>query len=689
MENFKKSNILYFFLLLIVLLFGLWIRFDNISFWKKNRSLFYFNNLPIYSAYDSFHFAKLSQDIKKGMFKLGEPEYLRMFPDNKNPEIAPKYELWGNLISFVEAYLSKLFNLPIEKITFYLIPILAVLFVIPLFFYFKDLGYPFSGLIGGIIGVSASMYLGRTSFMRLDTDCLNLFFPFFIAYAFLQFFSNKNPVKKYLWIIVASLGLFLYKFWYSVDGLMFLLVSVFVFYLFIEIAIKKKKRNLKDGLIGLAILIIPNIWFLINGPLEICHAFSSLVLGLKKTTAEFSLYKDFPNIMQSISELQHASFNEILGRLTSYSLLIGVLGFLGAILFFLLNFRKGLFILPFFGIGILSFFSGSRFAMYLAPFIGIGLGYWLHLFIEKIFPRLGIFNTPEKQKIVLNLTGVLFFITTLAVQSRALTFHSYPKVLSPIVKNMVYLKTHTPSNAAIWTWWDYGYAFEYYSRRATFHDGGAQTTPKTYFIARSFATPSFKEAWNITAFLSHYGLTGIKKFLQNGTSAKELVEMVREGKLSPSLSTPVYWVFTQDLFTKFGWIYYFGTYDFNKKRGTFGKFFFPKMCKAIPEGLICQGLGKVNLISGVIDTGNGVIPIMSYFHQEGDKKIEKNFFKKGVLFVWIEKPKIGNFVAVYPEDVAQSTFVKMFVLRKYDKKYFTLVRDDFPFAVIYKVNSKP
>ena len=631
-----------------------------------------------------------------------------MFPDAKNPEIARKYPFWGSLLSYTQAYLSKIFNAPLEKIAWYMVPIFSVLFVIPLFLYLKNLNYPYAGFIGALVGVSSIIYLGRTTIMRLDTDCLNLFFPFFIAYTFLKFVltpSQKGTYyKKYFWIFLGGISLLLYKLWYSPDQILLALVLSFVFYYLIQFFITRNKEVLKEGLIGFGIILIFTIWYLPQAFLNLLTSFYSLVFGIKKTTYLGELYKDFPNILQSISELTHSSFEAILGKLAIFNFAFGFIGLIGAILFFILRFKNAIFLLPIFGVGLVSFVSGNRFVMYLSPFIGIGIGFLCHFLIEKVFPLLKIFSTKKKQEIIVHVLGVFLLIVVFILQSESSNLYSQPKVTHFIVRNMDYIKNHTPSNAVIWTWWDYGYAFQYYSRRATFHDGGSQTTPKTYFIARSFATTSFEEAWNITAFLSHYGLSGIKSFLENGTSAKKLVHMVQQGTLSPPLSTPVYWVFTQDLISKFAWIHYFGTFDFDTKKGTFESIFVPPKCRPIVkkvgnmtvfQGLACEKVGNIDLNLGVVKSSNKLLPIKTFYYREYNKngeltkRLDKDFFEKGLIVIWIKREGVGNFVGLCSEKVANTVFVKMFLLQKYDPKYFTLIKNDFPFAVIYKVNPVP
>ncbi|MCD6490574.1 MAG: hypothetical protein J7K20_07615, partial [Thermodesulfobacterium sp.] len=374
----KKIEKIYFYLfLLIVIFFGLYIRFDDIDFWGKNKNLFFYKGSPIYSEYDSYYFARLSLDVKEGKFKPGSIDNYRVFPDNssrakldEDTKFYAKYTTSGNFLSIIWAYLSKWFGISIEKLTWYLVPILAVLVAIPLFIYLKDMGYPYAGLIGGLVAVSSPMYLLRTNLMRLDHDMLNLFFPIFIAYAFYKFFKAEDRKRKYIWIVISSLFLVLYQLWYGHSNLNFVLIFMFLLRYFWD----KKLNWTKEDIVFVILLIFPQIWYVYSGPIYLYKQIKTLVFNIKSPTSADILFKDFPNIFMSISELQKVGFEGALKNVI-FNLPLGIAGFVGIFFFFLFNLRNTIFLLPFFGIGILSFFSGARFAMYLAPFIGIGIGY--------------------------------------------------------------------------------------------------------------------------------------------------------------------------------------------------------------------------------------------------------------------------------------------------------------------------
>ncbi|MCS7150025.1 MAG: STT3 domain-containing protein [Caldimicrobium sp.] len=700
-------RLIYFFLFLVVLFFGVYVRFDDVKIWEENKNWFYYQGEPLYAEYDSFFFARLALDMKEGIFKSGEVDRFRFYPDNRTnakegENFAPTYSLSGSLISFLFHILSSLTGKDVASLSFYLIPIFAISVAFPLFFYMKKLNLPWAGLIGSVTAISAPMYLGRTGIMRLDHDVFNLTFPFLISFLFLNFFQSKTSKAKYLWISLASIGLILYQLWYAHPNLNFVLIVTFLVALFwnqFGEFLKKRKLALslkREDCIYLIILILPQAWYIYHGPYHLFLQVKTLVFNIKSPTAVDLLFKDFPNIFMSISELQKLTFWEAINAVV-YSKELGVIGLFGAFILFILNFRNLIFLLPFFGIGLLTFISGARFAMYLAPFVGLGLGYLVHLLFGRIFPALGrifpaldIFKEKSKQELVSTLIGIIVFISTIRAQREAISMVSAPKIFSPLVKDMVWIKEKTPKDSVIWTWWDYGYAFQLYARRAVFHDGGSQVSPKTYLIARSFATSDPREAWLLTSFVSNYGITGLAQIMRKeNATAKEILQRIQRGEFDKSLPNPVYWVFTEDLIDKFGWIHYFGSYDFNKKEGQFGKIMAP-ICRLISPNVIqCPDLedAVIDLNIGVIRVKDQIVPIKDIYEVDSKVLNKRSHLPQGYTLAFV---RVGNqtglFIAEPPSD--SSLFFQMFILREYDPKYFELVYDNFPTTVIYKVKSK-
>jgi len=710
MEKKKFYITLYFiFLILITLFIGIYTRFYSAKVWEKNKALYFYKGEPLYSEYDSFYFARIAQDIKEGIFKPGKIDNFRFFPDNsskakiKDKEFYIAYSVSGNFISVIWAYLSKIFNMNLAKLTWYLVPLLAVTFVIPIFFYFRDMGYPYVGILSAIVGAVSPMYFLRTGLMRLDTDLLNITLPVLTGYFFFKFFETESTKKKTLWSVLGSASLLLYYLWYGHPNLCFVIFVVFL----IRYVWDKRFKIAKEDALFISIVLLPQIWYIWKGPSTLFFQVRELVFNIKHTTSVQSLFKDFPNIFISISELQHLKPSGVL-YYTFPQIVLTALGLIGMVLLFIKEFKRLIFILPYFLIGLLAFVSGARFVMYLGIFAGAGLGFLIYFIFDIVLTKVGLFDDENKKEIVKHILGTGLFIVAIILGIGVKNLYSTPKIFSPLVKDMVFIRENTPKNSVIWTWWDYGYAFQLYARRATFHDGALQWSPKTYFIAKSFATDSPKKAWYVTSFISNYGLWGIAKQILNGTSAKQLVSEVDQGKFAKPIKTPVYWVFTRDLLFKFPWIYYFGSYDFDTKRGKRIVILQASQCNAVTNSLLKCVIneGGINVALIDFDLSKGIFYIektlpgshiseylgavdqmgnISKFYLRKDKIFKKiDFGKKGIVIDYIFVKNRPN-ILIFPYEVGMSMFNQMYLLRNYDKRYFTLVLDDFPTSVIYKV----
>ena len=105
------------------------------------------------------------------------------------------------------------------------------------------------------------------------------------------------------------------------------------------------------------------------------------------------------------------------------------------------------------------------------------------------------------------------------------------------------------------TWWDYGHTLNDIGFR-TFHDGGNQTSPKTFFIARGLISPDGEELYDITQYLATEGTEGIRI---NNTSPEALLKAVRNPEQKPW--DPIYLFFTADMTVKYGAISTLGSWD--------------------------------------------------------------------------------------------------------------------------------
>ena len=654
--------------------------------------MFYIEGRPIFTAYDAYYFARLADDYNLGIFQPGGKDKLRFVPDYADyPDVIPLY-------SWIFAKLSALTGKPVENLSFWIIPIFAVSVAIPIVFLLLNVGTPLAAL-GGALATSLSLiYVVRTSINRLDTDSIVLFSFFSIPLAVLLAHSTHNRKQKYLYLLlVAVFSLtFYWGYLHAELNLLFWLFSLLFwsYPLLREWFSKGRKegKSLKEIFKGetskdLFLLTLAfNPIILLLGVYELAKRLWIYVIHFNKP-----LYGEFPNVQISISELQKLDFSR-LAKLTVGNEILLILSLIGVFLFILYRFRVFLLLLPTFLIGLLAFKGASRFAMFLAPILGIGFGFLFDLLMDFVRKKS---NSSKWVKVFsysflgLLLTGIITFSDRLSFK-----FIPQPIMSSDLADAFIELGKQTPPNAWIYTWWDYGYAIQYYARRATFHDGGSQFSPKTYFVALGFTTPSPLAAYNITKTLTVCGKKCIKKLLEEGKTAQQIKEMFVNGTLlkGKKVNHPVYWVFTQDLIGKFYWISYFGSWDFKTLKGTHHPIY-GAVC--VPQSLkyyICNIGGKPALFDTwnllLVLGRNRAIPIKYFAIRTPQKlEVEKNQeypYGEALEKVYTYK---RNTYAWFVTDIGgfKTNFNQMYILRNWNKNYFEKIKEKFPNYLFFKV----
>ncbi|WP_456397493.1 STT3 domain-containing protein [Desulfurobacterium sp.] len=695
MERIRNWRLLRLFVFIMVpVIVGLYLRFDDLAVWHSKKSSFYYKDRPLFTSYDAFYFARWSEDYLKGKYEAGKMDPLRFVPDNyivsklsdseikKLKAYKAVYPDPIPLESFMGAIFSKLFNTHIENVAVYLTPILAVLFIFPLVIYMDEIGAPVAGFSGAMFGVISLMYLARTTIARFDTDSLNLFFPFLIAYFFHKILHSEGN-RKYVFAVLAGFSCYLFNWWYAHPDLVLIMFFVFILGLFIT----KRKVSRED-------LKLIGVLALFSSPVVLWHGISSLINRVNTYILEFgktATNVGFPNVMQSISEAQRASLKMIIFTSTGNALIFFI-GFVFIFVFFLKNWRQTLFLLPTFFLGLMAFKSGNRFVMYLAPFIGMGFGYAFD-FVLDIFSgkqvkidKFSISNGFIKELLLIGL-GCIITILSLISQSEAVKFVAVPKITPSLEGAFLRLRNITPEDAWIWTWWDYGTAIQYLSRRAVYHDGQSQLSPKTYFVATTFSASSPKIAYNTINGISNVGVTYIDKWLKEGQTPESIRDKFFKGVFNSKLKHPVYWLFTEDEIGKFAWINYFGTWNFDLKKGIkdtinpVGICFIPSKNR-----VVCGGI-TIDLKTGIIKARGTAVLNKIGVNIDGKYK-EFSYDPEGRYYFDLVKTEGKLLGFIMDQQPFYSMFNQMYILRNYDSNYFKLIYDDFPTMVVYKVLNK-
>jgi hypothetical protein len=271
--------------------------------------------------------------------------------------------------------------------------------------------------------------------------------------------------------------------------------------------------------------------------------------------------------------------------------------------------------------------------------------------------------------------GVFFWLIS---GQTAISFVPGPSIHTGIYKTFLEMKTRVPEDSALLTWWDYGYAITDATGLATFHDGGSQFTPKTYFTARGFISPDQDELYNITQYLSTEGNRGIA---ENNTSPEALLEAVHNPQQKPW--NPIYLFFTADMTGKYGAISKLGSWDIvnggSKPRG-----YQNLACNKITnEEMNCRG-AKIDLKAGKI---NNQVPLRRLvFIRDGQVLREQEFgHTQGHTLQLLVAGKQIVEVQLIDEVVFLSNYNQMFLLGRYRDDLYEETYNAFPFSRLFRV----
>lgn len=620
------------------------------------------------------------------------------------------------LLSFLIAHLSHFFNYNYFLAGTLLIPLLASLFILPLGIYFFRIGVPLSGLLGGLIGTFASGYYMRSAIGRIDTDMLNLFLPAMAGLLILLAGRAKTKRSVLLYAMGAGLSLFLYQWWHGKAGFTLAYFAVLVFSLFVQ---RVRFQTVLLSALLFVLCVQPSTFLSGTGAIQgfLKGNYFTIEEAREVLIDNGTTPATFPNTMTTISEVDHVPMSEVLRRVLSNTTLdwIGFVGFFGLAIF---KWRVLLPLAPMLALGLLSFQSSNRFIMYLAPFIGIGLGWLLQLVVDGVFNWLAAkvakntkglnkaqyshaktqsrkktkeiktklpeteFGTTTarhlnwgRQIVLYGGMGVFFWLIS---GQTAISFVPGPSIHTGLYATFLEVKKRVPEDSALLTWWDYGYAITGETGLATFHDGGAQTSPKTYFIARGLISTDPEELYDITQYLATESNRGIA---ENNTSPEALLSAVRNPQLKPW--DPIYLFFTADMTGKYGAISKLGSWDIvnggSKPRG-----YQNLACNKITnEEMNCRG-AKIDLKAGKIN--NNVALKRLIFIQDGKVLREKEFghAQGHTLQLLLVGQRIVE-VQLIDEVVFRSNYNQMFLLGRYREDLYEETYNAFPFSRLYKV----
>jgi len=274
----------------------------------------------------------------------------------------------------------------------------------------------------------------------------------------------------------------------------------------------------------------------------------------------------YPGITQSIREAKNVADWATFFAGMSMSPWVGAASLLGVLA--LLALRPAMILmLPLLGIGAASLLMGVRFAMFGGPAFALGLGVGAHWLAKALLRHTG---AGTRAFVLLQCA-----IAVAGLLTYAHIFNSFAPtpVLEPKhALALMRLKTIAPKDAEVWTWWDFGYATQYYAERMTPTDGGKHAGRDIFPTALALTTPSFRQAAQVILLSAGVGGEPYRRW--DRMAAKDVrleLESLAAADVAMKRPPTQYLVVCWENMPLLYWLSFYGTWDVAAGAGVHAK----------------------------------------------------------------------------------------------------------------------
>ncbi|MDO9582817.1 MAG: STT3 domain-containing protein [Desulfomicrobium sp.] len=632
----------------------------------------------------------------------------------------------GNPFSSLLAFLHHVTGMELSEVGFWSPVMLVPLLAVPACLLAWSLGRPEGGLAFGILVTSGLGFLVRTRLGFCDTDLISLLFPlsvscFLAAWLIRMRESAQRPAALSISdaLPAAAIGLLGWIGVYSYPGNVSLMFTTCVLgaaliFLFVP---AERREGAATGLLlvfamtfaGLIGTLLAGVWMIwrMRGP---ALSTNFRLLGWVLVVAVVLVLADthekvwwivqrlffyaktsapdlvnattairLPEIAQSVREAQNLDWG-LLGPRMGGNWVVFVLGLFG---FGFAAWRRPvlLLFLPYLALGIASVKLGNRFAMYGTVAIGMGLGF-------GVSELMVVLKQSQGRRWIAQLTVACVALWPSAqFMSEVQPVPVLPKVYA---ETFMELRDTVEPDALLWQWWDYGYAAQYYAERASMGDGGRQTGPWLYPLARVHCTDSSAHARSMIQYFGHVVQREGRKSsadpvisLLAGNPVAELMQMdaplardfldnLRANPQSWPEAPPQYLILSWENLRLASWISYYGNWDIASGSSSPGK--------------IQQVRGEIRLDSAagllVINGNSTPVDSMDVVEAEG----AKHFQWPHGTGTHVVINQMSRQVFLMDAKIYRSMMVQMLLRPASDfSDEFSLVVDNYPWARAYKV----
>lgn len=393
----------------------------------------------------------------------------------------------------------------------------------------------------------------------------------------------------------------------------------------------------------------------------------------------------YPSIMQSIIEAKLVPLNELLER-GAFMPVLGWLALVSSVVVVALR-PAAVFLLPLIALQLMGMKIGVRFAMFGGAAMMIFLGAAL------CFAATAVARRTRREVIVL-----------LAVQlvcAGAVMAHAHNKYsnapLTPVVEPghaeaLIELGRTSPKDARVWTWWDWGYATQYYAGRETVVDGGKHAGKDVYPVGFALSTKDPRESNRMIRFSAQYPTTVVKEI---GLSPDKVWDKIPRDRISEEMKAilnrddypavpPQYLVVSWKDFTISKWITFYGNWDLGSGSTTTASlrnFKAGELGIDLRRGAVMNRNGGGGLVSDITILNEGGAEMKEYYLNRLSAQLLPR--TRHLLINGLTKQ------SVLMDRITYNTLMRRLLTDDPNdpeiSKYFKIVVDKLPYARIYEV----
>jgi len=405
-------------------------------------------------------------------------------------------------------------SIPLMKAVGFTPILIIILTTIPFLMICRKMGYPtFISLLSLAILFLSPIYAKRSAFGWYDNDPYNIFFPLMIlAFLFIAMEQLSSIRKSLLWGLGISCFMSLYAFFWQgwVYTFSVLVISGLLVLLYNNVTLKEKATSGKIAIFLGSLFVMMLVGISLNfGFKDFFVLFQEGWKALKNfMTPKISLW---PDLYISVGELKKSSLIEI-GKLTGglFFFLFSFLGLIFGIKRIIKCFTRTetfrfIVILTFLFFSVLITLKAQRFALLtlipLSLLFPAGLSWAQEGFKKLISKKFPI--TAQKGF----LPAVHLVIGLLILAPSILQLHEEMYLWRPIYNEtwdniFQEIKTKTPPDSVVNTWWPPGHFITSMAERRVTFDGATINNPQAYWLANVFLSNNERFAVGLLRMLN-------------------------------------------------------------------------------------------------------------------------------------------------------------------------------------------